>query len=300
MQITLHDGSTADLAEFGPKEIDQLHWDQERAFASRIRQSPKGSEERAFAFRDGYDTVTQILAWRDRATERGLVMGYNPRYVRLVTKLLRRHRHGSTPTPRFFEIGYGSGAMLEAVVREGFDVGGVEVSSFMQQQAMVRLPEPHHAGLLLGDFLTMDLAAWQGTHVAYWNDVLEHLPQDESLDFVRRVHDLLAPGGVLVTITPNWHMRPMDVTSMMKPPRSEAEGFHLKEHTLGEVRDLLRRAGFARVATPLFVTRQTTALFGNGLCGVKCLIEPALERLPFRLAALACRGGGLTTTLAWK
>ena len=62
---------------------------------------------------------------------------------------------------------------------------------------------------------------------------------------------MLAPGGQLVTITPNWHGRPSDVTAAICPPRTDAEGLHLKEYTLVEVSEMLRRAGFTRLATPL-------------------------------------------------
>ena len=55
---------------------------------------------------------------------------------------------------------------------------------------------------------------------------------------------MLATGGQLLTITPNWHVRPSDVTVAFCPPRTASAGLHLKEYTLGEVRDLLRRAGF--------------------------------------------------------
>jgi SAM-dependent methyltransferase len=227
------------------------------------------------------------------------VMGFNPRYVKLVVKLLRQAQSRGAQRPRLFEIGYGSGAMLVEVAEAGFEVGGIEVSSYMREQAAARLPG-HEGSLLLGDFLSLDLRSWRGCQAVYWNDVLEHIHPDESLDFLRKAHELLAPGGVLVTITPNWHTRPTDITKAYRPPRQEAEGFHLKEYTLREVTSLLREAGFARVGTPLLVTPQHTMLSGHGLCRLKRWCEPLLEYLPFRLARLICRGGALNTTLAWK
>jgi hypothetical protein len=95
-------------------------------------------------------------------------------------------------------------------------------------------------------------------------------------------------------------MRPMDITGDFFPPRTEAQGVHLKEYTLGEVTALLTQAGFRRVATPLFVTPDRIALAGNGLAAIKRLAEPALEWLPFRLAKLLVRGFGLSCTVATK
>jgi 2-polyprenyl-3-methyl-5-hydroxy-6-metoxy-1,4-benzoquinol methylase len=313
MQVTLDNGQVQDLSQLDLPALHDLQWEQERAFADRIRRSPRQSAQRAEAFRTGYDTVTKILACQERAARQndpqagvsqaraadGLVMGFNPRYVKLVVKLLRRAQARGAQRPRLFEIGYGSGAMLAEVAAAGFDVGGIEVSSYMQSQATARLPQ-HQSSLLLGEFLALDLRPWQGCHVIYWNDVLEHVHPDESLDFLRKAHELLALGGVLVTITPNWHTRPTDITKAYRPPRQEAEGFHLKEYTLREVTGLIRRAGFARVGTPLLVTPRHTLLAGRGLCRLKRWCEPLLEYLPFSLARLICRGGALNTTLAWK
>ncbi len=301
MDIQLVDGTVRDLDTVDPAELDRLQWEQERAYAEAIRKAPRGSEERALAFRNGYDTVTQILARRAGANvQDGLVMGFSPRYVRLVTRLLKQQsRHRARPA-RLFEVGYGSGVMLAAAVRAGYDVAGIEVSQNMQQQAQSRLPEEWHPHLHLGDFLSLDLAGQEPFQVAYWNDVFEHLPPDESIDFLRKIYALLSPGGVLLTITPNWHLRPSDITFEHKPPRSTAEGFHLKEYTLREMRDVLRTAGFSRVTMPWFVTKKNSYLCGSGGLNCKCWFEPALEKLPFKLSRLLCRGLALNCTLAWK
>ena len=136
--------------------------------------------------------------------------------------------------------------------------------------------------------------------LVYWNDVFEHIAPDEIGDWLAQIHRMLVPGGQLVTITPNWHVRPSDITCAIRPPRSEAAGLHLKEYTLGEVARLLRKAGFASVATPLGVTPNRIVLCGSGLVGLKCFLEPALEWLPYALAKLACRGFGLSLTIATK
>ena len=85
-----------------------------------------------------------------------------------------------------------------------------------------------------------------------------------------------------------------------RPPRTEAAGLHLKEYTLREVAGLLCQAGFASVAVPLAVSSKRLVLCRNGLLGLKCFFEPALEWLPFPLAKLACRGLGLSCTIATK
>lgn len=300
--VTLSDESTINLLGLDVRSLMELQWQEERAFARRLLDSPKGSDERGRLFAHAYDTVTTILARIVDPVSGKLEMGFDRRYARLVQDLLAaRQRRNPGRVARLFEIGYGCGAMLDTVHRAGYDAAGIEVSAAMREQAMSRLPTDCHDRLHLGSLLEFQLEQGDpGFDVIFWNDVLEHLVPDETNDFLRQAHRLLAPGGCLVTITPNWHMRPADVTADFCPPRTEAVGLHLKEYKLGEVTSMLHRAGFARVATPLFVTRQRMYLAGNGLAGAKRCFEPMLEFLPFKPAKLLIRGLALSCTIAWK
>lgn len=299
--VTLCDGTDVDLATLNFEQLRELHWQQERAFARRVLDSPKGSRERAAAFAQGYDTVLSILRRIINPGNGPLVMGLDPRYKQMVLDLLARRGAATGRRPRLFEIGYASGMLLAAANSNGAEVAGIEVSDIMRRDACQQLPPEAHRRLYLGDFLTHDLDSVAGYYdLIYWNDVIEHIPPDEIADFLTKIHHLLAPGGCLVTITPNWHMRPSDVTGDFRPPRTEAEGFHLKEYTLREATALLRSAGFSRIATPLVLTRSRIVLCGTGLSGLKRLVEPLLEVLPFRLVQICCIGFGLGCTIATK
>lgn len=300
VRVTLADGTTLDLSGLGRDELAGLQWQQERAFARRILDAPKDSPQRAEATRQAYDTVTTIFAAVAGYSDRPVVMGLRPRYEGLLGRLLlRQERRGLRP--RFFEIGYGSGGLLKRVSQWGFPAAGIEVSEAMHRQACRLLGPNPRVDLRWGDFLRGTFPAREARYsLIYWNDVFEHVPPDEIADYLEKIHELLVPGGQLVSITPNWHMRPSDVTGDVCPPRTEAMGLHLKEYTLREVRGLLRQAGFVRVATPLAVTPGRVFLAGSGLVGLKCLLEPWLECLPVRPAELLCRGLGLSETIATK
>jgi SAM-dependent methyltransferase len=298
--VLLADGSPRDLAGLSREELVRLQWEQESAFARRILAAPKRSAERAAAVAQAYDTVTRIFAGVVGTSGKPLVMGLHPRYERMLRRLVDAQRRRGV-APRFFEIGYASGVLLERVRSWGVPVAGVEVSRVMHDEARRHLGPDHAGELYVGDLLGDALLEARGRYtLVYWNDVFEHLPPDEIRDYLRRIHALLAPGGQLVTITPNWHMRPSDVTAAFHPARTEAAGLHLKEYTLGQVVSLLREAGFARVATPLFNTRSRSILWGGGLLRLKCLMEPCLELLPPRLVRILCHGIGLSATIATK
>jgi len=295
--LILTDGSTCDLAALNADELRELHWHEEPILARRIVGAPKGSRERAVAIRLAYDTIARIHAARNRDQGAPLVMGLDRRYVGLVLSLLRRQQRRSI-SPSFFEVGFGSGVLLKTVADHGFDVAGVEVSAGLHREACELLGPDYREWLLVGDVRKI-AAGQQGRHsLIYWNDVFEHIPPDEILEYLQAIRSMLAPGGQFVTITPNWHFRPSDVTREFSPPRTEAVGLHLKEYTLREVTALLCQAGFDNIHMPLFQTKKRMVLCGSGLTLAKHVLETQLERLPARLAEILCRGFCMNCTIA--
>ena len=297
-EVILADGSHLDISAMNEEDLSRLQWEQERRFARRILAASKGSRQRAEATRLAYDTMPAIVDALEGSLDETLVMGMDPRYEQIVLHTLRQQSiQGHRPS--FFEIGYGAGSLLKRLGDVGYQVAGIEVSASLCQRAR-RLIGPHREDrLLLGDFLEHEFDSPKDRYsLIYWNDVFEHIPPDEIGDYLDKIHDLLAPGGSLVTITPNWHTRPSDITAVKCPPRTEAAGLHLKEYSLREVTRLLRERGFSRVTTPLFFTHNRAFMCGEGLAGIKRLLEPALEWLPFRLAQILCRGFCLSCTIA--
>lgn len=295
--VVLTGGTVCDLAGLDPRQLLELHWREEQVLARRIAAAPKGSRQRDVATRLAYDTIARIIAARNRGACRPLAMGIDVRYERLVLGLLRRQQ-ARRIRPSLFEIGFGAGFLLKAVAERGFEVSGVEISAALHRHACDLLGPSYRERLFVGDVRTLAKFQRQRHSLVYWNDVFEHIPQDEILEYLEAIRSMLIPGGLLVTLTPNWHFRPSDITRRFCPPRTEAAGLHLKEYTLREVTGLLRRAGFSAVRVPLFKTYHRTVLCGGGLAGLKRLLEPGLEWLPFRMAEILCRGLCMDSTIA--
>lgn len=301
VEVTLADGRVMSLAGMTCEELQVLQWEQEQICAQKIMKHPKGSRERSAAIGQAYDSICTILSAQSADAKQPLVMGLDPRYVRLVLNLLRQQSESGLHHPALFEIGYGCGALLAEVHAHGYAGGGIEVSEIMRAQAIGLLGNRHAPSLLLGDLRSVDLDSLDcRPTLIYWNDVLEHIPPDEIGDYLSHIYRLLAPGGTLVTITPNWILRPSDVTGDFCPPRTEARGLHLKEYRLAEVSCLLRQTGFRRVATPLLATHQRLVVCGSGGRALKQCIEPFLDHLPLRAARLLCRGLAMSATIARK
>jgi SAM-dependent methyltransferase len=299
-RVQLASGEWQLLDELSKPQLQQLQWQQEIQFAAAIQSLPKGSTDRARITGRAYDTVCAILAAQQEG-EGPLIMGLDSRYVKLVSELLNEQAQRGVREPQLFEVGYGSGALLKDVRDRGFAVGGVEISSTMRDASLGVLGKGCADRLLLGDLRTIEVDHLHGQpSLIYWNDVFEHICPDEIDEYLAKIYELLIPGGALVTITPNWLLRPSDVTADFCPPRTTAQGLHLKEYLLAEVSRLLLDAGFRLVATPLLVTRSRIVRLGSGLRGAKQLAEPMLDRLPVGLARLLCRGLGMSCTIATK
>ncbi len=299
--VTLIDGSHVALGELTVEELFRLQYEQECRFADAIKSSPKDSLERELTIKHAYQTVCQILD--EQATREGiggtLSMGMDPRYKKLVLKLLAKRRQSGS-NDRMFEVGFGSGLLLKAAAEAGHGVGGLEVAPQLFELAASSIAPEHRQHLLLGDFRSLDLTDHFGQYgMVYWNDVMEHIATDEVDEYLVRIRKLLVDGGILITITPNWHMRPSDVTSNFYPPRTEAIGFHLKEYNLREVNTALRSAGFTHVVTPSFISRERIMLpRWFDMTWAKTLLEPLLEWLPFPVAVQCCRRFGFNLTIA--
>ena len=301
--VELHDGTTVDITTLSPAELLKLQCEQEPLFAKAIVLAPRRSEQRTKITAVAYATICAILdelRVRDSRSE-DFSMGMDPRYVDLVLSLL--NRRGDTSTPgAVFEVGYSSGLLLEQLAGRGHSVGGLEVVHDLYTQAIARLPEEFHGNLLVGDLCSLDLSEHVARYdVVYWNDVFEHIPVDEIKDYLTILFSLLKPGGELVTITPNWLMRPSDVTVHFMPPRSTAVGFHLKEYLAGEVVALLKEAGFAKVRVPALITRSRIHDIPTlRLTSLKLGLERLVDHLPYRCAVQFCRRLGMNCTIATK
>lgn len=302
IEVELESGEMIDISAFTTDQLRQLQCEQEPAFAKAIVAAPMGSAKRKDVTGTAYATVCKILELMTaRQASTDFVMGLDRRYTDLIVRLLWQQSAAGV-NGGLFELGFSSGVLLQHIAEQGFEVGGLEVVEGLIQQAKQKLPEQYHNRLLLGDFRQVDLSSHIGRYsVVYWNDVFEHIPTDEILEYLRIARSLLTQGGKLVTITPNWHMRPSDVTIEFCPPRTEAIGFHLKEYTLGETRALLLEAGFRNVNVPSLISKDRI-YFSPALSftKLKTLAEPLLEWLPYSAAVQCCRRFGFNCTVATK
>lgn len=285
--VILSNGQQRSLAGLDENALHCLQWEEEQAFASAILSAPPVSQERQATIAAAYNFLGIVMSARAQKAGKDVErvdLGSQEEYANLVVTLLQQQKQGDFAEPYLFEVGYGSGILIAEIERRGFAIGGIEISSILHDQA-VRFVNPQSASnLLVGNVLDLEITdLCRRPSMIYWNDVMEHIAPDEVLLYLKRLHDLLAPGGTLVTITPNWLRRPSDITADFNPPRTQSRGLHLKEYRLAEVVRLLKMAGFNRISGPLCAVRGRLIVSRFSALTLKTAVEPILNRLPLKI-----------------
>lgn len=117
--------------------------------------------------------------------------------VPALLKELQKIQNDSPQKLSLFDLGCGNGSVANAIVRAGYEVTGCDPSPSGISEALTTFPS---LKLSVGSGYD-DLAAKHGHFpVVYALEVIEHVYDPRTL--VRRVNDLLEPGGHLILSTP--------------------------------------------------------------------------------------------------
>jgi cyclopropane fatty-acyl-phospholipid synthase-like methyltransferase/Zn ribbon nucleic-acid-binding protein len=136
---------------------------------------------------------------------------------------------------RLLDVGCGSGHFLLAARRRGWEVHGVELAEYAVRYARERLGLDF---VQLADVLDADYEPASFDAVTLW-DVVEHVTNPR--DLMRRVRELLVPGGMAFIYTPtaDCFERRILGSDMV----SFVGDFHPAYHTRNSLRRLVEEAG---------------------------------------------------------
>jgi SAM-dependent methyltransferase len=282
-----------DLSALSAEELDRLSFEEETAAADKIRACVPFSEERNCLLQEGYALISRIAgekAQRQSTTVRSY--GANDACCRLVKKLISRHRKQTgKETLVFYEAGIGTGMVIRSLLEDNrLHIQGCDVN--IEEDLKNNPKFDLHEGSI---YDALQKIADASIDLFYWNDVLEHILDDEIDAYLQLIYRKMAHGGVVVTITPNRLYGPCDVTRLFYPPGTKAMGFHFHEYTYCEVVKLYRRHGFTPACSiavnPISCNYFVISNLAWG--GVKCLIEkiaPAIRPLLLKKRLLQVAG----------
>ena len=213
----------------------QEHYQIEKELADRLRHATK--EERRSLYSSVYDERLRRIPHHPLLAQ----AEDSEAQLRAVSPQMRLLRPFLHPQTVFLEVGPGDCALSLAVAQRVKKVYAVDVSAGLVQASRY----PANFELRLSDGINIPVPA-NRVHVAYSNQMMEHLHPEDALEQLQHIYEALVPGGVYLCITPNRLSGPWDISRHFD---QVATGFHLKEYKLAELAAIFRAAGFARVET---------------------------------------------------
>ncbi len=217
--------------ERSPERI-RAHYEVERELADRLRHSTLA--ERRDLYGQVYDELLRRVPDHPRLTRKTHAAESQQRVQENMMLLGRFLR----PETAFLEIGAGDCCLSLSVARQVKKCYALEVSKEILDKVQ---PEPNME-LVLSNGRDIPLPEGSVT-LAYSNQVIEHIHQDDAEAQMQSIFRTLAKGGRYLCITPNRINGPHDVSMYFD---SVATGMHIKEYSVGDLDALFRRVGFTR------------------------------------------------------
>jgi len=249
-----------------PRSRERLrhHYEVEKALAARLRTAPR--EQRLHMLTGLYEELFRQVPDHPRRTRK-----HTPEDSRRdVMKQMQFLRRFLRPEITLLEIGPGDCALAFEAAKSVHQVYAVDVDAILSRNSQ----PPANFRLFLSDGISVPVPA-QSVHLAYSNQLMEHLHPQDASEQLRNISSALAPGGAYVCLTPNRLNGPHDISRSFS---EEADGFHLKEYTVSELEALFRATGFRRIAA----YARTKDLWLRVPMGLIRALEAMLHRVPAR------------------
>lgn len=236
--------------------------------------------------------TTQLIGQADLAFQSNLYESGNPtrrwlhrrRHEWVIAKLSAYAGAGSVA----FDCGVGCGVYTKVLLAKNFQVIGIDVNEHFVEAANA-LPG---VSAKVADICKPDTIGGAGfAHVAVCSEVLEHVQDPQAA--LSSLHDVMAPGGVLILTTPQkWSTteltaRLLKINAFEKLARliykePVEELGHISLQTSGELQTKIREAGFAVIEHECFAFYAPAVAEFGGKLGQKVLAaaESLLRGVP--------------------
>lgn len=249
----------------------QRHYRIECELANRLRACP--AAQRKALYRTVYDELFARVPDHPQLTRKEDPAQYRARTDEQL-RLLRRYLSADTV---FLEVGAGDCHLTLRIAEQVRWAYGVDVTDLISSSVQ----RPANFELVLSDGTSIPVPDGR-VNVAYSNMLLEHLHPEDAIEHVREVFRVLAPGGVYVCRTPHRFSGPQDISRYFD---DEATGFHLKEYTFSDLRNLFFQTGFRDTSLLLRLKGRSFAFPRPVAHSVECLTG----LMPMRLRKAVAR-----------
>ena len=238
-------------------DVIRRHYEYEKILAKKLRNAPK--KKRKTLYTSLYDSLFRkfpyiITEQKDNSRNQ----------ENLVGRFLSRDK-------TFLEVGPGEGKLLKRVAPRVKKAYALDVSNEITK----KIEGESGIKVIISDGSSIPLKGGS-LDVVYSNQLMEHIHPEDALEQLKSILRVLKKGGAYVCVTPSRLSGPHDISRNFD---DVATGFHLKEYTVHELRDLFLQVGFSRVE--LLVGYGFYSSFPLSLA---LLLESILEKLPPKLA----------------
>lgn len=206
------------------------HYELEVFLADKLRNSKK--EERAKLYAEVYNELFSKIKHHPQLT-RKISEEESQSDLQKQLGFLNRFLNKETT---YLEIGAGDCKLAFEVAKLVKNSIAIDVSETITDSAST----PGNFRLILTDGTQIPVPP-KSVQVAYSNQLMEHLHEEDAFDQLKNIYQSLDINGRYICITPNRINGPHDVSAHYD---EKARGFHLKEYTWLELSVLFRKAGF--------------------------------------------------------
>ncbi len=241
------------------------HYRVEKELASRLRNAT--ADERRKLYTNVYDEL-----FRQVPDHPMLVQRTSPEKVETqVSERIKLLNPFLESGITFLEVGPGNCSLALRVSSLVDRVFAVDVSTEITDSLNV----PSNFQLILSDGQSIPVPAGS-IDLAFSDQLMEHLHEEDAVQQLTNIFISLSSNGRYLCCTPSRMTGPHDISRYFD---DEAQGFHLKEYTITELRHLFLGVGFSRVR--LYVGAR--GHFIRFPCSIAVFLEWLLQLLPRRL-----------------
>lgn len=209
------------------------HYEIEKELAGRLRNAAK--QERCHLYASLYNELFQRVLHHPQLTQTispQRTQAAAAAQINILKQFLGKDI-------KFLEVGAGDCALSLEVAKFVKEVYAVDVFAEIAND----LTPPPNFRFILSDGCSIRVPL-ETVNLAYSHQLMEHLHPEDAFTHLQNIYNALLPGGVYVCITPNRLSGPHDISKHFD---TVASGFHLKEYTISELRNLFKKAGFSKV-----------------------------------------------------
>ena len=257
-----------------PEQIKQ-HYEIEKALASKLKNA--SVEDRRSLYTDVYDELFRLVPHHHQVLTKQQPQ-VRQKSIEMRLKLLQRFL---PQVHSYLEVGPGDCALSLRVAKLVKKVYAVDVS----KEITKNLTLPKNFLLFISDGTSIPVPR-KSIDFAFSDQLMEHLHPDDAVTQLKNIYAALKPGGKYLCVTTNKLSGPHDVSRGFD---TVASGFHLKEYSIAELRDLFKQAGFSKVQ--LYAGGE--GLYIRFPLWLALLLESMIGTLPTTLGKAIARAAGV-------